>query len=408
MQQPPHPPATRAAFCQGLRRPPGWAASATACLLGCHPPSRVPGPDGTQGWTSTTAPADGNIRVASWPVLPWFHAACVLSHCRFRAYAERLVRRYDSHAMKIILSRKGFDSGYGGCPSPVFPDGSMVSLPIPGGRAPNRFGGIQGPAGPLGPLAAALSRRPAMEHAMAHLDPDLDAGSVPRRPGWRPSLGQVGAAQSHLAAQGVGPGDVFLFFGWFRPIEPHAGAWHYVRGQRALHAMFGYLQVGEVMALGADPANHARQIERTPWLHDHPHLNGQRAPNNTLYVAADRLTLPGLQASLPGAGCFASLSDDLVLTAPGQSVKSVWRLPDWMSPETGATLSYHADAGRWSRDPAGNAILRSVAKGQEFVMDVATAARAMAWLQALLARPLRNSVPPMQPAATHRPTAAPR
>ena len=32
--------------------------------------------------------------------------------------------------MKIILSRKGFDSQYGGYPSPVLPDGRMISLPI--------------------------------------------------------------------------------------------------------------------------------------------------------------------------------------------------------------------------------------------------------------------------------------
>ena len=33
--------------------------------------------------------------------------------------------------MKIILSRKGFDSKNGGFPSPVLPDGKMMSLPIP-------------------------------------------------------------------------------------------------------------------------------------------------------------------------------------------------------------------------------------------------------------------------------------
>ena len=33
--------------------------------------------------------------------------------------------------MKIILSRKGFDSGYGGCPNPILPDGTLLSLPIP-------------------------------------------------------------------------------------------------------------------------------------------------------------------------------------------------------------------------------------------------------------------------------------
>ena len=33
--------------------------------------------------------------------------------------------------MKIILSRKGFDAEAGGFASPILPDGTMVSLPIP-------------------------------------------------------------------------------------------------------------------------------------------------------------------------------------------------------------------------------------------------------------------------------------
>ena len=33
--------------------------------------------------------------------------------------------------MKIILSRKGFDSSNGGCPSPIMPDGTLLSMPIP-------------------------------------------------------------------------------------------------------------------------------------------------------------------------------------------------------------------------------------------------------------------------------------
>jgi hypothetical protein len=33
--------------------------------------------------------------------------------------------------MKVILSRKGFDSEYGGIPSPIMPDGTLLSLPIP-------------------------------------------------------------------------------------------------------------------------------------------------------------------------------------------------------------------------------------------------------------------------------------
>jgi len=33
--------------------------------------------------------------------------------------------------MLVIISRKGFDSSSGGVPSPIFPDGKMLSLPTP-------------------------------------------------------------------------------------------------------------------------------------------------------------------------------------------------------------------------------------------------------------------------------------
>ncbi|MEE1178042.1 MAG: hypothetical protein U0K71_13650 [Paludibacteraceae bacterium] len=33
--------------------------------------------------------------------------------------------------MKVSLSRKGFDSGYGRIPSPILPDGTLLSFPIP-------------------------------------------------------------------------------------------------------------------------------------------------------------------------------------------------------------------------------------------------------------------------------------
>ena len=33
--------------------------------------------------------------------------------------------------MKLILSRKGFDSSSGGQANPIMPDGTVLSLPIP-------------------------------------------------------------------------------------------------------------------------------------------------------------------------------------------------------------------------------------------------------------------------------------
>jgi Nucleotide modification associated domain 3 len=42
--------------------------------------------------------------------------------------------------MKLILSRKGFDSSHGGGPSPIRPDGRLLSFPIP--RVPVSAGGM--------------------------------------------------------------------------------------------------------------------------------------------------------------------------------------------------------------------------------------------------------------------------
>jgi len=306
--------------------------------------------------------------------------------------------------VKIIFSRKGFDSGYGGVPSPVFPNGQLMSLPIPGGQAPHRFDELTTPVGPMGPLVQQLTGRPAFPRAAVHLDPDLDAGSVARQPGWRGSLGQAGAAQSHLASQGVGPGDLFLFFGWFREVEQTNDAWNYRRGAPGQHVLFGYLQIGQVLTVGAQPDTAGILAER-PWLHDHPHLDGERSVNNTIYLAADELILPSGPTGRPGAGAFDQLTADQVLTAPGQS-KSRWRLPGWCGPVPGerSELTYHGDPARWAHQDDGSVWLTSVAKGQEFVMDLPPVAGAEAWLRTITHGALRGAVP--APAGLVEPKAA--
>lgn len=281
--------------------------------------------------------------------------------------------------MKIVLSRKGFDSGNGGCPSPVFPDQRLTSLPIPAGSR-FRFQDLATPVGPMGELVRDLSGGRLRGVEIAHLDPDLWAGSMPRQPGWRPALGQVGAAQSHLDGQGVGPGDVMLFFGWFRPVlREEGGRWRYQRGSPEQHVLFGYLQIGESLRLGARPDT-AGLVRDRPWLAGHPHVQGVRSANNTLHIASERLVLDGVDTGLPGGGAFERLVEPMVLTAPGHS-KSVWRVPPWLAH---AGLSYHGDAARWTSTPEGHCHLQSVAKGQEFVFDTDRAPAALPWLNGLL------------------------
>ena len=124
--------------------------------------------------------------------------------------------------MKIIFSRKGFDSAAGGVPSPIVA-GRPVSLPIPTKMpSPLQFADL---AGDVPALVADLTKGKVAPGRNCHLDPDIDPTHCSRQSGWRGALGQDGAAQGHLAKQQVQPGDLFLFWGLFRPVDKLAGKW---------------------------------------------------------------------------------------------------------------------------------------------------------------------------------------
>jgi hypothetical protein len=166
--------------------------------------------------------------------------------------------------MKIIFSRKGFDSQYGRVPSPIFPDGTIVSLPIPSSQG-RPLGDLVAASGPLHRVVSDLTAGRITASTRVHLDPDLQASSVERLPSWRPCFGQDSAAQQHLANQGVGVGDVFLYFGWYRQAELHQGRWRYVPGSPDIHSLFGWLEVGDVLKVGDNPAD---LRARWPWIRD--------------------------------------------------------------------------------------------------------------------------------------------
>jgi len=280
--------------------------------------------------------------------------------------------------VKLILSRKGFDSSSGGVANPILPDGRLVPLPIPDAQAPISYDQIDSPVGKLGPLVEALTRGRVRGDRGAHLDPDLDHGARPRGKAWRPLFGQMGAAQGHLTKQGVGPGDLFLFFGWFKPIERHRGIWRFVKHAPDRHILYGWFQIDEVRNLSEGlPRKGSR-------LYEHPHCHGERGKNNTLYLARRRLALPGLNKRVPGAGLFPRLRDDLMLTRPGCN-RAVWQLPGWFHPEgRDSCLSYHESLARWTRDGE-HVILDAAKRGQEFVLDCDDYPEAVAWVSPLVA-----------------------
>lgn len=277
--------------------------------------------------------------------------------------------------MKIVLSRKGFDSSAGGVASPILPDGTMLSLPIPDKTSPIRYQDIS----PHGGLVPELTRNRVKPHFGAHLDPDLVEGSIRRQTGWRPIFGQADAEQRVLEGKDVGPGDLFLYFGWFRQVERQDGRFRYVRGAPDLHVLWGWLQVGAILKIGVDSIPH--------WAEYHPHVarpEGRR--RNTIYVAADAFTAGGYSAGVPGAGVFHAYDDRLCLTAHGRS-RSIWSLPDWFYPSRDREpLGYHGDFSRWSRD-GNRALLRTVGRGQEFVLDANQYPEVISWATAFMPVP---------------------
>lgn len=239
--------------------------------------------------------------------------------------------------MRMVFSRKGFDTSAGGGPSPIA-SGRPLSLPIPANSQLSRtsYGDLD-----LAEHAALASRGRLGADDLCHHDPMF----LPRG---RAMLGQCGAAQTHLERQGVGVGDVFVFFGLFRE-----------EGGRPHHRIFGYLKVDEVLPLAQAPDRRLADLARLGM----PHAIGMHGSNDTLYS---------------GNGSMAArASDALRLTVP-EGPPSLWQVPPWLQ-ETG--LSYHNRADRWH----GGGRLQSVARGQEFVSDIGTRRDARDWLARVIA-----------------------
>lgn len=279
--------------------------------------------------------------------------------------------------MKIIFSRKGFDSSSGGTPSPIFPDDRIMSLPIPDSRVTTSYDDINHPEIDYGSLVEQLTKNKISRFDGVHLDPDLDPKLLPRPAQWRPLFGQYGAAQAHLKNQGVAPGDIFLYFGLFRRVKYAKGLVSWRKDEKPMHLFWGYQQIDRIIDLNE------LDLRGFPWLNYHAHCQFQ-AKHNTLYVATKTLALEGQTLALPGAGVFSYFSDDLRLTAPEAGRVSQWRLPSWLFPSQGKTpLSYHGDMTRWQRKPTYTA-LNAVARGQEFVLDATQYPESIAWLSKLL------------------------
>lgn len=238
--------------------------------------------------------------------------------------------------MKIVFSRKGFDSAAGGTPSPIVA-GRPTSLPIP---ADDRSETTYDDLG-LGTLVEQLTRGKLTASSLCHRDPMFENG--------RCAFGQTGASQTHLSNHKVGLGDVFLFYGLFSD----------EKGRDRHHRIFGYLTVEDVLKPGPDPT---KACQPHGFSTRHPHTIGRWHDNNSIYI---------------GPGEVASIDlQTLRLSTPNGPV-SHWKIPKWLQ-DTG--LSYHGNPKRWLT----NGTLQTTSPGQEFVTDITGNRSASAWLKRVI------------------------
>lgn len=236
---------------------------------------------------------------------------------------------------RIIISRKGFDSENGGMASAFIPGERMVSFPIPSTDPADqvRYSCISAEGMSLEERIKQLrwNYRTPFNSVRCHHDPDLVQDSRARLSldGWRGIFGQSGDAQDDLDREKVSAGDLFLFFGWFKQAENGANGLRFCRKAPDWHVFFGYLEIGEVFLF---PANHELPGKYKCFA-DHPHLRperqrkGKAAKNNTVYIAAESLSLDP-QFSGWGVFRYPRNSRNLVLTKEG-STRAFWSLPDF-------------------------------------------------------------------------------
>ena len=217
--------------------------------------------------------------------------------------------------MKVILSRKGFDSSNGGIVSPIMEDRTLLSFPIPSNDKDSYDQLIYCEDNYL-KILKDLNYKGGLN---CHVDPDLDCKRrINKINNWIPIFGQINSSSGYLLnTVKVEEGDLFLFFGNFHQVKKVNGKYQYVHKtndfyqDKDLQVIWGYLQVGKIVT---DP-----EIQKQyNW---HPHSSEDRIsnPSNVMFVASDKLSF---NDKLPGAGLF-KFDENKVLTLEGFN-KATW------------------------------------------------------------------------------------
>lgn len=253
--------------------------------------------------------------------------------------------------MKIILSRKGFDSASGGYPNFIIGE-KLITLPIPDEHTDMKYSNVNICGYNLGETFEKSNINPKLNHKeinTCHLDPDIEKGL----------FGQCSTAARHLVNNDVKVGDLLLFFGWFREFDISKFEFN-PQDINGKHCIYAYFRIGKILDLKNDAdLDEAKRIAQA-----HPHVcckSSEYKKINLLYVADTNL-FEG--SDIKGCGRL-KFSESTTLTKPG-ATRSIWQLPQFFM---NVNMTYHSNKNRWKKLDSVYCQLESVGRGQEFVIS---------------------------------------
>lgn len=263
--------------------------------------------------------------------------------------------------MRIILSRKGVDSGNCKASNLVLFDcqgkSEMIMIPIPSSNDKIAYKDVTFSKDKEKDLYVKnyLKNFKIDLSSLCHMDPNL--ANYLDEPNFLGSVGQIGISQSHLENQEIQKDDLFIFFGKYE-IQKFSQT-KVEKIAKDKHIMFGYLQIGEIICPN-DPKNGGRASyeQKYPWIKNQPHWNFEKYKNiesNRIYIARERCSF---DENIKGFGMF-NFSEDLILTKNGRSI-SKWELP---KPLMNLKITYHNESN-YKED-----YFQSASRGQEFVIE---------------------------------------
>ena len=298
--------------------------------------------------------------------------------------------------MKLVLSRKGFDSGSGGCFSPYNHDtGKYIWFPIP--EKVNSYSNqirytdilvkseyIDGLRGSN--LSEVYNSLKGTDHVklrkneyasiydgelFAHFDPMLGL------PPWieesenckiGKGFGQFNAAP-HLEKQNVKEGSIFLFFGGFQSTSNKKISGHYI---------YGWLKIKKRI----ESYKECIEIIEEYNLQHHPHITEaafERNQKNFIFIP-DQWLFEDL--GIPGCGYFATLNDHLLLSNSKEMNTATWKLPNFYYKNL---TQVHQNT--WNYLPDGSCTVKT-GIGQEFVTPLSE--KGKGWLRELFLKNQNN------------------